>query len=246
MRMEGMQFVSAGTDTVSNTLHNISWHLSQNPELLKTLREELKTVQPDPYTPATLQQLEQLPYLTGVIYEGLRLGYGVSNRSARVAPDRVIKYKDWDIPPGTVSLHIHFLPLGYQIHLDPLPLQPQPFPQSTNLRFPIQPITLDSIHMHTSPTAFPDPTVFDPTRWTTPSERNRLDKYMVAFSKGTRICIGINLAWAELYMITSTVFSRFDIEMTAGTNFEDHVKFNKDLFFPQPRVDAGRMKVLIR
>ena len=107
MRMEGMQFVSAGTDTVSNTLHTLTWHLTQNPEMLKTLREELRTVQPDPYTPATLQELEKLPYLTGVLYEGLRLGYGVSNRSARVAPDRVIKYKDWDIPPGTVSVYIH-------------------------------------------------------------------------------------------------------------------------------------------
>ena len=117
MRMEGMQFVSAGTDTVSNTLHIMTWHLIHNPDILRKLRNELLTVQPNPYSPAPLKDLETLPYLTGVIYESLRLSIGVSNRSARVAPDRVIKYKDWAIPPGTVRtryLHLELTNLiGY-------------------------------------------------------------------------------------------------------------------------------------
>ena len=151
MRMEGMQFVSAGTDTVSNTMHMMTWHVFNNPAILNKLREELKSVgAPD----APLRKLEPLPYLTGCIYEALRLGHGVSNRSARVAPDRIIKYKDWVIPPGT-------------------------------------PVSLTSVLMHTNENVFPNPERFDPERWVDPTERMRLDKFMVAFSKGTRNCLGI-------------------------------------------------------
>ena len=55
----------------------------------------------DPHQPANLQQLERLPYLTAVIKESLRLSNGVSTRLARVAPDRSIYFRDWEIPKGT-------------------------------------------------------------------------------------------------------------------------------------------------
>ena len=101
MKYEAIQFVSAGTDTVSNTMHMITYHVIENPSILQRLRTEILTVQPDSTQPAKFSQLERLPYLTGVILEGLRLGYGVSTRLPRIAPDRVIKYKEWEIPPGT-------------------------------------------------------------------------------------------------------------------------------------------------
>ena len=53
-------------------------------------------------------------------------------------------------------------------------------------------MTIDAITMHTAPSIWgPDPEKFDPERWLDPQQRQRLDKYMVAFSKGTRICLGI-------------------------------------------------------
>ena len=154
MRCEAVQFVSAGTDTVSNTMHVMTYHLIDNPHILKRLREEIRTVQPNPTQPAPLKQLEQLPYLTSVILEALRLGYGLATRSPRAAPDRVIIYKDWKIPPGTA-------------------------------------VSMTSILIHQNEEIFPEPEKFDPERWTDPAERQRLDKYMVAFSKGTRLCLGI-------------------------------------------------------
>jgi cytochrome P450 len=98
--------------------------------------------------------LEKLTYLTAVILEGLRLGYGTSTRLQRVAPDRVIKYEDWEIPPGT-------------------------------------PVSMTSVLMHHNEDKFPNSHNFDPERWMDPKERQRLDKYMVAFTKGTRQCLGI-------------------------------------------------------
>lgn len=39
-----------------------------------------------------------------------------------------------------------------------------------------------------SPAHFPDPLVFTPERWLV--EDNRLDKYLMPFSRGTRGCLG--------------------------------------------------------
>ena len=53
-------------------------------------------------------------------------------------------------------------------------------------------MTIDAATMHFAPSVWgPDPEKFDPERWTDTRERQRLDHYMVAFSKGTRICLGI-------------------------------------------------------
>ena len=60
--------------------------------------------------------------LRAVIKESLRLGNGVSTRLARVAPDRSIYFRDWEIPKGTpvgmTSTLIHQNP-----HIYPQPLE---------------------------------------------------------------------------------------------------------------------------
>lgn len=68
---------------------------------MERLQVEIRSIMPDPYKPASLQQLEKLPYLTAVLMESLRLSNGVSTRLARVAPDRSLYYHDWEIPKGT-------------------------------------------------------------------------------------------------------------------------------------------------
>lgn len=74
-----------------------------------------------------IAELEKLPYLVGpsnltweemandgkaaVIQEGLRFVYGAGHRLQRVAPNDVLQYKDWAIPPGTstgmTTFHVH-------------------------------------------------------------------------------------------------------------------------------------------
>jgi len=54
---------------------------------------------------------------------------------------------------------------------------------------------------------YPSPTVFNPDRFL---ENPRLDKYQIAFSRGTRRCLGINLAHAELYTILAGIFRKYD------------------------------------
>lgn len=50
---------------------------------------------------ASLQTLEQLPYLSAVISEGFRVSFGVTQCLPRVSPDALLVYGDYVIPPGT-------------------------------------------------------------------------------------------------------------------------------------------------
>ncbi|KAI4242602.1 MAG: hypothetical protein L6R40_003983 [Gallowayella cf. fulva] len=95
-------FVVAGTETTAHALACITFHILDNESILRTLKAELATTfNPDAKAPRLLR-LEQLPYLTAVILEGLRLSYGVATRLPRIAPDRIIQYKQYSIPPGVM------------------------------------------------------------------------------------------------------------------------------------------------
>jgi cytochrome P450 len=60
--------------------------------------------------------------------------------------------------------------------------------------------------MHQNETNFPNPLVFLPERWI---ENDFLEKYLVAFSRGTRACLGRSLAYAEMYLMIAGICRRF-------------------------------------
>ena len=101
IRDEVQTTVAAGTETVAHTLRVVTYHLCTNPHILNRLREELSTLPEYPRGRMKWFDLEKLPFLTAVAMEGLRLSYGVATRLARIAPDRVLEYGNWKIPPGT-------------------------------------------------------------------------------------------------------------------------------------------------
>lgn len=71
---------------------------------------------------------------------------------------------------------------------------------------PGTPVGMTSVLIHHNESIFPDSHSFVPERWL---ENPRIEKYLVAFSKGSRQCIGINLAYAELYVTLAAVFRRY-------------------------------------
>ncbi|KAF7917662.1 uncharacterized protein EAE98_010078 [Botrytis deweyae] len=218
---EAFVLIGAGSDTVSNMLTNTHFHLLDNPQHLKTLRDELKSVMQDRYARACLKDLEGLPFLNAVTNEGLRLSYGVSTRLPRISPYEVMMYKDWEIPAGT-------------------------------------PVSMTSVHMHQNPDIFPDPLTFNPYRWlTTSSPTNNssttaplqtltpdktLEKYLVAFGKGSRSCAGINLAKTEILLTLATIFRRYEVQELVETDRRD-VEMKRDLFLPFPEVGRGGVRV---
>jgi hypothetical protein len=73
---------------------------------------------------------------------------------------------------------------------------------------------------------FPEPTTFRPERWI---ENPKLERYQFAFSKGTRACIGINLAMAELYLMIAHLFYTFGSEgYQADTDIGKLVLYDTD------------------
>ncbi|CZR53191.1 uncharacterized protein PAC_03069 [Phialocephala subalpina] len=58
------------------------------------LIRELKKTMPDRFGQWDLSIAEGLPYLTGVVLEGLRLFYDVSSRLSRIAPHEVLRFQD--------------------------------------------------------------------------------------------------------------------------------------------------------
>jgi len=71
-------------------------------------------------------------------------------------------------------------------------------------------VSMGATILHKNPNIFPDPLTFDPERWLKGDSAD-LDKYLVSFSKGPRSCLGINLAWCELYLTLGTVFRKLDL-----------------------------------
>ncbi|KAL9614498.1 MAG: hypothetical protein Q9167_001026 [Letrouitia subvulpina] len=203
--IDGFSLIRAGTETMgSKALSLITFHLLSKPHLLQKLRQELETVFPDPTVIPSCSELEKLPYLTGVIQEGLRLQYGVATRLQRVAPNEALRYKDWVIPPGT----------------------------STGMT---------AVLVHNNPEIFPDPRTFNPDRWV---ENPRLDKYLLSFSKGSRICVGITLAYEELYLATSGIFRRVDMELYETDHRDVEIKY--DNYTPKARLDSKGIRVLVK
>lgn len=79
-------------------------YLVSHPEVLGKLKAELESAIPDAMDMPVLKTVENLPYLSAVVSEVLRLAIGVSSRQTRIAPDEVMQYNDgnkaWAIPPG--------------------------------------------------------------------------------------------------------------------------------------------------
>lgn len=76
---------------------------------------------------------------------------------------------------------------------------------------------------HRNPEHFADANEFRPERWLPPTHRLHSHKYagdnrnaFKPFSFGARDCVGKNLAYAEMRIVVSRIFHRFDWELVPG------------------------------
>jgi cytochrome P450 len=70
-----------------------------------------------------------------------------------------------------------------------------------------------------------------------------LSRYMVSFSKGSRQCIGMNLAYAELYIGLATVFRR--VRMSLFETGPEAVDVKIDIFVPRPMKGSKGVRVTV-
>ncbi|KAK0105231.1 hypothetical protein ONS96_004631 [Cadophora gregata f. sp. sojae] len=104
---------------------------------------------------------------------------------------------------------------------------------------------MTSIMMHHNEKIFPDSYSFTPERWMDSDGAKRLERYMVTFTRGSRQCIGMNLAKAELFLTVATVFRRFELELF-DTIRERDIDLAYDGFLPQPGPEAKGVRVIFK
>lgn len=68
--------------------------------------------------------------------------------------------------------------------------------------------------VHRDPRWFPDPTQFNPERWSLPDDRPKFS--YVPFGGGTRICIGERFAWMEGVLLLATVAQKWRFKLVPG------------------------------
>ncbi|EHK19742.1 uncharacterized protein TRIVIDRAFT_193209 [Trichoderma virens Gv29-8] len=84
---------------------------------------------------------------------------------------------------------------------------------------PKTPVSLSHWVYHYDSRVFSDPGAFNPERWIN-DQNGDLDRHLLSFSKGSRSCIGINLAYAELYLLFASFFRNYRPTLN-GTNDQD-------------------------
>lgn len=77
-------------------------------------------------------------------------------------------------------------------------------------------VSISAYTMHTSEEIWgPDARTFNPDRWLQPESKS-LDQYLCTFSKGARMCIGQNVAFAEVTIVLAYFFRSFKIALPPG------------------------------
>ncbi|RDW76820.1 uncharacterized protein DSM5745_06812 [Aspergillus mulundensis] len=212
---EGFNVIAAGTDTTSWALTVVTFYLLSQRETLDRLQRELEGA--DAVNLSWIA-LEKLPYLNAVVLEGLRLSHGLGARLARGAPTETLVYQG----------EYKGRRLQYSI------------PRGT-------PCGMSNAINHYNEEAFPDPYAFSPERWlgVNEAQRRRMDASLTAFSRGSRQCLGINLAYCNLYRALAAlalrVFPRMELYETTVAD----VQYDYDLFLPMVKRGSQGVRVTI-
>lgn len=212
---EAFVLLVAGAETTARTLCVILCHLLSSPAVLARLRAELDPIMKQSQLPPS-RVLEDLPLLRAVVQEGTRLAEPVTNRQILVAPEEDLVCGSGG--GGSVEIVI---------------------PRGTPVSQTFRDVLLD-------PEVFPEPHRFDPDRFARAAGAGqRLDRYLVSFSRGGRSCAGINLAHAELYLTVAALASRFDMELFDFDRARD-LDVVRDKFIGMPSREARSIRFRFR
>ncbi|KAL2830808.1 cytochrome P450 [Aspergillus cavernicola] len=172
---EAFALVIGGTETTVTTITYGVWCVLKNPEVERKLLDELSTVETNNDGLMEYRNLVNLPYLTAIVNETLRISSPAPGILTRLVPAGGTKYGE------------HFLPAGTSV--------------SAAQRM-----------IHYDPDLFPEPEIFMPERWL--GDNGKASKTnLVPFSKGPRMCVGMNLSYMEAYVFLGNLFRLFDMSL---------------------------------
>ena len=194
LNVESSLLIAAGADTTSLTLAAVFHYLLHNPRVMDVLAEEVRsTLSAEDLDKISPSKLIGLPYMRAVVDETLRLSPPVPSLLAREVLKGGLTIDGNHIPEGTI-------------------------------------VGVPSYAIHRNPEYFPEPEAFYPERWiaidsedtsssplpNVPRTRHSVSlarQAFVAFSQGSRGCIGRQLAYYELHTALARLLHRFDIRL---------------------------------
>jgi hypothetical protein len=97
--------IFVGSQPASTALGILTYYLLATPDTYQKLMAELLPHAPDETNLPSWTALEKIPYLSGVVMEGLRLTYGFSQRLERIPTDEVNLRAAWS-PSGLRYWHV--------------------------------------------------------------------------------------------------------------------------------------------
>ncbi|KAL4816633.1 putative cytochrome P450 [Aspergillus spinulosporus] len=111
---------------------------------------------------------------------------------------------------------------------------------------PGTPVGMAAYGLHTDPKVYPDPFKFWPERWLAQSNpSNNMNRNLVPFSRGSRGCLGMNLAYAEMYWALAVMFRPNAPKLELFETEEKDVEHVVDFLPAVPRLGGQGTRVMV-
>lgn len=191
--MHCMVNVVAGTGTSTTAIINVLKYLVANPEAQQRLYMELKAAHVK--CPATWHETQSLPFLEGLVREGIRLrGVDGFNPLARVVKEEgMVLPNGMRLPPGTL---VGIKPSVASVQQKTFGDRPKAFlPERWCKK---------------------DGESYEDYR----ERRGRMDRGDMSFGSGTRGCIGRGIASMEIYKLVASLVCQYKVSSLTGFRCE--------------------------
>ncbi|RBR19625.1 hypothetical protein FVER53590_10960 [Fusarium verticillioides] len=184
-------------------------------------------------------QLLQNPQVEQRLYEELRKAWKDPNESPEITTLEGLPYltavvkETFRLSPGALCRLSRVNPSGIEQYGD------WEIPPGTIISMSIPDVLSDKAIWGS------DASVFKPERWLSGSAD--LDRYLVTFSKGTRVCPGIELAWIETRLVIASLFRRYEMSIVpeAGISDDDIMPYYEG-FTPAVKNWISRLPVSVK
>jgi cytochrome P450 len=99
-------------------------------------------------------------------------------------------------------------------------------------------VSMTSMLIHENENIYPEPHKFRPERWLNEGYQFRhLERYLVPFNRGVRVCLGLNLARAELFVILAVLFRQFKFDVSRVSRARD-IDLTRDFLIGATAADS--------
>jgi cytochrome P450 len=106
---------------------------------------------------------------------------------------------------------------------------------------PGTPVGMTPREMQLDPEVYEDPTEFKPERWLQPNT-DKMYRNFIPFGRGNYACIGMNLAWVELYVVLAVAFRRRNFKLY-DTYLERDIHIIRDCFVGEVSLETKGVRI---